>query len=81
MTKHPLTSGLNACIIRSEEAEAAFSFLERREHPVLPTPSVGTYEVQWMGRRERLWLSCKLNQEENKSVFHLLGGSLQFCLD
>lgn len=43
MTKHSLTSGLNGCIIKSEETEAALSFLERLEYPVLFTPSVCQY--------------------------------------
>lgn len=43
MTKHALTSGLNGCIIKSEETEAALSFLEKLEYPVLFTLSVCQY--------------------------------------
>lgn len=38
MTKYPLTSGLNGCIMRSEETEAAFSSLEKWEYPALLPP-------------------------------------------
>lgn len=56
MTKHPLTSGLNGCIMRREETEAAFSCLERWEYPVLLTPlSVFTGCTGW-GLRGRLYL-------------------------
>lgn len=50
MTKHPLTSGLNGCIMRSEETEAAFSCPERWEYPVLLTLSVW---VHWVGAKRK----------------------------
>lgn len=66
MTKQPLTSGLNGCIIKSEEPEAAFSFLERLEYPGLLPPPVHQYFIGAADEEKRRTLtSCALTQEES----------------
>lgn len=69
MTKHPLTSGLNGCIMRNEEAEAAFSSLERWEYPVLLTPLCRCLLGALGGGEEEDSISCEINQEENETGF------------
>lgn len=68
MTRSPLTSGLNSCIIKSGEAEAVFSSLERSEYPTLLTPlSVLTGCSGW-GGRGRLCLLQDKPREKGKLV-------------
>lgn len=81
MTKYPLTSGLNGCIMRSEETEAAFSSLEKWEYPALLPPLCWCLLGAVGGGKEEESISCEINQEENASRFYLLPCSLPFWSD